>query len=456
MSKLSIIKQEVIGLELKRKVEERLLAWKNSGPDRKPLVINGARQVGKTFSIRQFGERYYDNTVYINLETNLTVSSYFQDDISPERIIRYLESYAGEKILPEKTLIILDEIQSSERALTSLKYFCEDAPAYHIIAAGSLLGVAISRQKYSFPVGKIDTITLHPFDFEEFLWACPEQGLAADIREAYEFLMALPKASHQRAIELFRIYLIVGGMPASILEYLHEKKLVTVPEVQEKILNDYVADMSKYATSTESVKIRACYHSIPAQLAKDNKKFMYKVVQKGGTATIFGEAIEWLHFAGVVVKCQKTEQGMDPIAVYADLSSYKLYMADVGLLTMKTGISQHTVLSGESNYFMGALVENYVAQALTAMGYTLHYWTSGNSAELDFLLQKGGEITAIEVKKGTHSKSRSLSEFLKRYQPDRAMKLSLNNFGKGEGFQSVPLYAVFCIGDANKEDKHIG
>ncbi len=429
---------------MKRKIEEDLIKWKNN-KNRKPLIINGARQVGKTYIIRSFGERFYKNVVYINLETNLAVASFFQDNIEPERLILFLESYAKEAIIPELTLIIFDEIQACERALTALKYFYEEAPEYHIIAAGSLLGVAINREKYSFPVGKVNTLTLYPFDFEEFLWANGEEKLVNIIRECFESVEVMPEALHQKAIDLYRNYLIIGGMPAAINEFNDTGKLITVSDVQYQILDNYLADMSKYATNTESVKIRACYQSIPAQLAKDNKKFQYKMVQKGGTANIFGASIEWLNFAGVVLKCQKTEHGMDPISVYSDLSSFKLYMGDTGLLTAKSGISQHVILNGENNYFMGAIAENYVAQALNAAGYDLYYWVSGNTAELDFILQKDGLITVVEVKHDTNTKSKSLSEFLRRYQPDRAFKVSLKNFGRADHYIAIPLYSVFCI-----------
>lgn len=429
---------------MKRKIEEDLIKWKNN-KNRKPLIINGARQVGKTYIIRSFGERFYKNVVYINLETNLAVASFFQDNIEPERLILFLESFAKEAIIPERTLIIFDEIQACERALTALKYFYEEAPEYHIIAAGSLLEVAINREKYSFPVGKVNTLTLYPFDFEEFLWANREEKLVNIIRECFESVEVMPEALHQKAIDLYRNYLIIGGMPAAINEFNDTGKLITVSNVQNQILDNYLADMSKYATNTESVKIRACYQSIPAQLAKDNKKFQYKMVQKGGTANIFGASIEWLNFAGVVLKCQKTEHGMDPISVYSDLSSFKLYMGDTGLLTAKSGISQHVILNGENNYFMGAIAENYVAQALNAAGYDLYYWVSGNTAELDFILQKDGLITVVEVKHDTNTKSKSLSEFLRRYQPDRAFKVSLKNFGRADHYIAIPLYSVFCI-----------
>lgn len=430
---------------MKRKIEELLLAWKNKGSNRLPLIVNGARQVGKTYILRKFGAEQFKNVVYINLETNLTIASYFTDNIAPERLLRYLEASTGERIVPGETLIILDEIQSCERALTSLKYFCEETPEFHIVAAGSLLGVAINRQRYSFPVGKVETITLYPMDFEEFLWARGKDILCEEIRTAYDRMEPLPDALHQEAIELYREYLLIGGMPACINAFLSSGSFLDVPLVQNEILDNYIADMAKYASNPDSVKIRACYHSIPAQLAKDNKKFQYKVVQKGGSATLFGASIEWLNLAGVVLKCQRINQAYEPIAVYADLSAFKLYMGDVGLLTMKSGISQQTVLSGEGNTFMGAVTENYVAQQLAAKGYDLYYWESRSTAEVDFVLQKENQIIGIEVKKGEHVRSRSLSVFVSSYQPVYSIRLSLKNFGEKDGLKSVPLYAVFCI-----------
>lgn len=430
---------------MKRKIEDQLLSWKNKTADRLPLIVNGARQVGKTYILRKFGEEQFKNVVYINLETNLTVASFFNDNIAPERLLRYLEAATGERIIAGETLIIFDEIQSCERALTALKYFCEETPEFHIAAAGSLLGVAINRQRYSFPVGKVETITLYPLDFEEYLWARGKTALSQEIRAAYEAMEPLPDALHQEAIELYREYLLIGGMPACINAFLNSGSFLNVPLVQNEILDNYIADMAKYASNADSVKIRSCYHSIPAQLAKDNKKFQYKVVQKGGSATLFGASIEWLNLAGVVLKCQRIHQAFEPIAVYADLSAFKLYMGDVGLLTMKSGISQQTVLSGEGNTFMGAVTENYVAQQLAAKGYDLYYWESNSTAELDFVLQKGNKIIGIEVKKGEHVRSRSLSVFVDSYKPAYSIRLSLKNFGEKDGLKSVPLYAAFCV-----------
>ncbi|MCL2030174.1 MAG: AAA family ATPase, partial [Oscillospiraceae bacterium] len=255
---------------MRRKIEERLLEWKNRTADRMPLLLYGARQVGKTYILNEFGDKYYKNTVYVNLETNLSVSRYFDDDISPERLVRFLETAVNDTIIPGDTLIIFDEIQSCERALTSLKYFCETAPEYHVAAAGSLLGVAVNRERYSFPVGKVESITLYPLDFEEFLWAVGEERLAREIRACYHGMTPMPDALHQKAVELYRCYLIVGGMPACAASFAQNGKTVLIPTIQNEIVSNYVADMAKYAKTEETVKIRACYDSVPAQLAKEN------------------------------------------------------------------------------------------------------------------------------------------------------------------------------------------
>ena len=434
---------------MKRKISDKLLLWKKGllSRNRMPLLLYGARQVGKTHILREFGDANYKNVAYINLETNAAVNSYFNENIEPERIIRFLETEVNERIIPEDTLIILDEIQSCERALTSLKYFNEKTPEYHIACAGSLLGVAVNRDTYSFPVGNVDSLTLFPFDFEEFLWAFGETRLCEHIKASFDSNEALPAALHEKALDLYRLYLIIGGMPGVILEYLHAKSLIRVPEVQNKIINDYIADMAKYASTGESVKIRAAYNSIPAQLAKDNKKFQYKLAQKGGTAAIFGAAVDWLHFAGIVLKCARTEHGFMPVAVYDDLSNFKLYMGDVGLLTMKSGISHQTIISSGiiENTFLGAVSENYVAQSLAAKNYGLYYWASNGIAEVDFILQKDNDIIPIEVKTGTHVKSKSLSVFVEKYKPSYSIRISSKNFGFENNIKSVPLYAAFCI-----------
>ena len=431
---------------MKRKVMAALVKWKDK-PDKQPLIIHGARQVGKTHIIKEFGEKYYRNVIYVNMETNRRIASFFDEDITPLRIIRYLESSYNEEILPGETLLVFDEIQTCERALTSLKYFCEQTPQYHIIAAGSLLGVAINREKYSFPVGKVESLVLFPMDFEEFLWAINRDMICAEIRNCHENNSKMPQALHAELLELYKLYLIIGGMPKVVREYVNTGKLINITELQNEILNNYIADMAKYASYSESVKIMACYNSIPGQLAKDNKKFQYKVVQNGGNASIFGTAIEWLNFAGVVRKCQKITRGIMPIAVYSDLSSFKLYMGDAGMLTMKSGMAHSTILSNLEidNTFIGAIAENYVAVALATNGYPLYYWQSDNSAEVDFVIQKDDLVIPIEVKAGKNTKSRSLSVYREKYKPEYAIRISTKNFGFENGIKSVPVYSVFCI-----------
>jgi predicted AAA+ superfamily ATPase len=431
---------------MKRKINNQLLAWKNKRR-RRPLILNGARQVGKTYSLMEFGRSHYDDVIHINLDVNAIVRGFFDEDISPKYIIQMLESDAHKKIEPGKTLIILDEIQASERALTSLKYFYEEAPEYHVTAAGSLLGVAINREKYSFPVGKVETVTMRPLDFEEYLIALDEDYLAEEIKRAYRSMKAMPAALHEKATRLYLEYLIIGGMPACVSARREGASLVEIPALQNEIMNDYIADMAKYASASESVKIRACYNSIPAQLGKENHKFQYKVVQKGGTAGLFGASIEWLNFAGIVLKCGKVETGASPIAAYEDLSSFKLYMSDVGMLTMKTGIQQSIILSGQHNIFTGALTENYVAQQLHTLDVPLFYWRSDHMAEVDFVVERQGGIYAIEVKRGGHKASRSLSVFMDKYKSEWAIRLSLRNFGYANDIFAIPLYAMFCLGE---------
>ena len=432
---------------MKRKITEKLLAWKNQTERRMPMLVYGARQVGKTHILREFGRQYYKNIAYANLETNRTVNSYFDDNIETGRIIRFLETEARERIVPGDTLIFLDEVQACPRALTALKYFNENSPEYHIVCAGSLLGVAVNREAFSFPVGNVDSITMFPLDFEEFLWALNEEMLCNEIKLSFDANEALPAALHERALDLYRIYLITGGMPRPVTTYIESGSLLTVPDVQYKIINDYISDMAKYATNAESVKIRAAYDSIPVQLAKDNKKFQYRLAKRGGTATIFGSAIDWLQFAGIVLKCWKTEHGFMPVSVYRDIAAFKLYMSDVGLLTMKSGVSQQAILAaGEmENTFLGAIAENYVAQAFAAKRYELFYWATDGQAELDFVLQKGNEIIPVEVKTGRRTKSKSLTAFTEKYRPAYSIRISGKNFGFENNIKSVPLYAAFCV-----------
>ena len=429
-----------------RKIMSELLEWKKNR-NRMPLVLYGARQVGKTHILQEFAERCYENSTYFNFESNISLSSYFEQTINEKKIIEYLEAETNQKIIPDKTLIIFDEIQVCERALTSLKYFNENAPQYHIVCAGSLLGVAINREKYSFPVGNIDSMNMYPLDFEEYMLAFGEEKLCNEIKNCFERKMPMPLPLHNKATELYKKYLITGGMPRVTLEYLQNESFIAAGNAQRKILSDYVADSAKYASPSECVKIRAAYDSIPVQLAKENKKFQYKLVQKGATTSIFGIAIDWLDCAGIVNKCTKTETALFPLSVYRDLSSFKLYMSDTGLLTLKSGISFTAVLNNEGINipFVGALAENYVAQCLSAKKYPLFYWANNATAEIDFLIQKDDKVIPIEVKAGENVKSRSLSVFCEKYKPQYSIRVSMKNFGFDNNIFSVPLYAVYCI-----------
>ncbi|HPE41426.1 MAG TPA: AAA family ATPase [Bacteroidales bacterium] len=431
---------------MKRKITKLLIEWKNN-PERKPLVINGARQVGKTFIIDHFGEEHYDSILYLNMEIETSLNQFFETEISPQKIIQYLEATKMQEIVPGKTLIFIDEIQTCERALTSLKYFCEQMPEHHIIAAGSLLGVAINREKFSFPVGKVNEIFMYPMDFEEFLWAMKSESIAEKIKEHFLSNQEMPEAYHKVALEWYQKYFIIGGMPAVVSQFVKTDSFIKCQIIQNEILNQYLIDMSKYADPTTGIKIRACYNSIPAQLAKENAKFQYKVVQRGGTATIFGEAIDWLKFAGIVLKCQRLDHGYIPISAYVDLSNFKLYMADIGLLTLHSKIPLQTILSPIEidNTFLGAMSENYIAQALFSNKHPLMYWESDGKAEIDFVLQLENAVIPVEVKKGKRNRSKSLHLFLEKYKSPYAIRISKKNFGFENGIKSVPLYAAFCI-----------
>ena len=431
---------------MKRKISIALSEWKDK-PNRMPLVVGGARQVGKTYILEEFGHEYFDNVVYLNMEIEIALARFLDKELSPSKIMQFVEALKGEHITAGKTLLFFDEIQACERALTALKYFCEQAPQYHVVAAGSLLGIAVNRQKYSYPVGKVEELTLYPLDFEEFLWAMEQENLSRQIREHYTTSEALPDAWHDLALEQYRNYFIVGGMPAAIMEYLRTNSFIHVQQVQNNILNQYVADMAKYADAATSVKIRACYNSIPAQLAKENTKFQYKVVRRGGTAAIFGEAIEWLVFAGTVLKCQRLEHGFIPVNAYMDLADFKLYMSDIGMLTLSSGMPLQTILSPieQDNTYLGAMTENYVAQALTSGGHKLYYWQSDGKAEVDFVLQTSDHVIPVEVKKGRRNRSKSLGVFAEKYQSPYALRISKKNFGFENNIKAVPLYAAFCI-----------
>ncbi len=430
---------------MKRKITEKLLKWKNQQQNRMPMLIYGARQVGKTYAVQEFGRRNYNSMVYVNFELETGIIPYFDGAISPERIIKILEQYFHINMEVSDTLIFFDEIQLCERALTSLKYFAEMAPEYHIIAAGSLLGVVINRNKFSFPVGKVIIEFMHPLDFEEFLWAKGKDLLAGNIRSHFHDNSQMSEILHKDALAEYNDYLVTGGMPAVVGTHVANQAVINEREMKELILNAYIADMAKYATSTESIRIKGSYDSIPAQLAKENKKFQYKMIKSGARASLFGESIDWLVSSGIVLRCIKCEQGYMPPVAYQDLSSFKLYMNDTGLLSARAGITLQSLLSPEINQFSGALAENYVACALAANGYTLLYWESKGVAEVDFLIVKEGYVIPVEVKAAQNTKAKSLMIYKEKYSPLYVIKISSRNFGFENGIKSVPLYAVFAV-----------
>lgn len=430
---------------MEREIIKKLIKWKDS-KNRKPLIIHGARQVGKTYIVKKFGKKYYDNLIYVNFETNKEIREQIGESIDVEYIINKLELFYGEKIVPEKTLIFFDEIQANERALTSLKYFCEDAPEYHIIAAGSLLGIAINREDYSFPVGKVQMMNMYALSFKEFLIALGRENLICEIEKHFDNNERMDKDIHELCLKLYRTYLVVGGMPEVVKMYMDEGKVISTLDVQAEILASYERDMTKYADNSLSNRIISAFASIPVQLAKDNQKFQYKVISKGGTSSIFGEAILWLKNSGIVNQVYKANAEM-PLEMHKDLSSFKLYMSDVGLFVNKARYPLYQIDLSETPTMisMGPLTEHYVANELRIKGYELYYWESDGLAELDFMIQKDMDIVPIEVKSSVHTKSRSLDLYMKKYNPKYAVRISEKNFGFENGIKSVPVYAVFCI-----------
>ena len=429
-----------------RKIMSFLEAWKDSA-HRKPLILQGARQVGKTYSILEFGRIHYENVAYFNFETNPRLNETFEENISPDYLIPILSHMAGQTIVRERTLIVFDEVQLCERALTALKYFCEDAPDYHIIVAGSLLGVAVNRAKFSFPVGKVDMKTLYPMDMEEFMLAMGEKALVEQIKECFAADMPLPSALHDAAMTLYRQYLIVGGMPECVMLFAETRDYILIRHTQDTILASYLNDMSKYNNLNEIKKTRLAYDNITVQLSKKNTRFQYKLIKKGARASEFENAIEWLCLSGIVSQVYKVEQIKKPLENYRDIDTFKIYVSDPGLLCAKKALAANDILYmvDEINDFKGGMVENYVNVQLTINGYDTYYWMSERGAEVDFIIQRDGRLIPIEVKSADNTRAKSLRVYMETYKPDYAIKLSAKNFGFEDGKKTVPLYAAFCI-----------
>lgn len=429
-----------------RKIMSYLEEWKNS-EHRKPLILEGARQVGKTYAILEFGHTHYENVAYFNFETNPRLCETFKESISPDYLIPILSRICNQSIIKEKTLIVLDEIQLCERALSSLKYFYENAPEYHVIVAGSLLGIAVNRSHFSFPVGKVDIKTLYPMDLEEFMLALGENELVNLIRKSFAENTPLPAALHDEALKIYHQYLVVGGMPECVMQFSKTKDYILIRHLQNMILLSYLNDMSKYNTKNEIKKTRIAYDNISVQLSKKNTRFQYKLIKKGARASEFENAIEWLTLSGIISQVYRAEQIKKPLENYHDIDSFKIYISDTGLLCAKKDIIPDDILymSDEINDFKGGLVENYVNISMTINGYRTYYWESERGAEIDFVIQREGKLIPIEVKSADNTKSKSLKIYMDTYNPPYAIKLSQKNFGFEGNKKIVPLYAAFCI-----------
>lgn len=432
---------------MRRTVDKKLDAWTDS-PNRKPLLLFGARQVGKTYALKQLGERKFDNFIHLDFSKDASATSIFEGSLDPARIIPAIEALLRTAIHPAKTLIILDEIQLCERALTSLKYFCENAPRYAVAGAGSLLGVKL-RGKGSFPVGKIDAMLMHPLSFEEYLWACGEERMSDLIENCAQSLEKFPL--HDEALERYRQYLLVGGMPEVINNFTRHasENIVDAYEnariKQLEIDQAYIADIAKHAPSNLVPRILDVWRSIPSQLTRENSKFQYKAVKSGGRASMFEEPVAWLVAAAVVSKCTRVSDPIAPLGSFEDTSSFKLYRADTGLMAASLQALPSDTLpqEGKTSTFRGALAESYVMQQLASADVRPYYWGVPSKQEVDFVARnRQGDVVPIEVKSGSNVRSNSLEAYRKKYDPPYVVRFNAKNFGEEKFVRSLPLYAA--------------
>ena len=420
---------------------EKLYKWKNS-KRRKPLIIEGARQVGKTWLMKEFGKQTYADTVYINFDSNSRMADLFSADLDTDRLIMGLELYAGRKINSENTLLIFDEVQEVPRALASLKYFYENAPQYHIVCAGSLLGIAL-HPGTSFPVGKVDFLKLHPLSFSEFLMATGNERFAELLKKQdYEMITSFK----QTYIDALKHYYFVGGMPEAVQSFAENKDFNEVRAIQKRILVAYEQDFSKHAPNEIVPKIRMLWNSIPSQLARENKKFIYGLVREGGRAREYETAIMWLSDCGLVHKVSRVNAAGIPLKAYVDLKAFKLFIVDVGLLGCMAGLRQRTLLDGDDLFveFKGALTEQYVCQQLkTIEDLGVYYYTNDRgSCEIDFVVDTGEQIVPIEVKAEINLRAKSLKTYRERFEPELSVRTSMADYKKEDWLLNLPLYAI--------------
>lgn len=420
---------------------EKLYKWKES-KRRKPLIIEGARQVGKTWLMKEFGRKAYADTVYINFDSNSRMAELFSSDLNTDRLIMGIEIYAGKKIDSNNTLLIFDEVQEVPRALSSLKYFYENAPQYHIVCAGSLLGIALHGGT-SFPVGKVDFLSLYPLSFKEFLIATTGERFA-ELLDKQDYPMIT--SFRQTYIDALKQYYFVGGMPEAVQSFTEEKDFNEVRKIQKRILDAYEQDFSKHAPIEIVPKIRMIWNSIPSQLAKENKKFIYGLVREGGRAKEYETAIMWLCDCGLVHRVSRVNAAGIPLKAYEDLKAFKLFIVDVGLLGCMTGLRQLTLLDVNDLFteFKGALTEQYVCQQLkTINDLNVYYYTNDrDSCEVDFIIDNGEQIVPVEVKAEVNLKAKSLKTYREKFNPEISVRTSMADYKKENGLVNLPLYAV--------------
>lgn len=430
---------------MERFLMERLVAWKQK-PRRKPLILNGARQVGKTWLLKEFGKRYFENVAYVNLDDNPRMREQFELGYDIPRIISAVRFETGEAVSEDTTLIILDEIQACPKALTSLKYFCEDAPGYAVAAAGSLLGITV-HEGSGYPVGKVDTLDLHPLHFREFLVATGGQSLC-DLLDSGE--TDLISSFSSRLVPLLRQYYYVGGMPEAVATFLDRGLLEDAREVQLEILRGYERDISKHLSRTETEYALAAWNSIPSHLGRENKKFVFSHIASGARARNYRAGITWLTQAGIATRVRRVSKPGIPLAPYADDTAFKLFLVDVGLLGAMAGLDKETVIGGSEIFeeFKGSLTEQYVCQQLVSdCGLTPYYWSAENSSgEIDFLVQSSNRVFAIEVKAEENLRAKSLRAFKGAHPEIKAVRFSLSGYREQDWMRNVPLYAMSNTG----------
>ncbi len=424
-----------------------LKAWKDKSR-RKPLILTGVRQCGKTYIVGEFAKECFESYVYMNFEETQTISAIFDYDYDVKRIVTEIERYFRTKIIPGKTLVFFDEIQECPRAITSLKYFCENMKELHLVCAGSLLGVALKKEKISFPVGKVNRMQLYPMSFKEFVIANDRKDLI-DTFENWSVDRPIPELYSVPMKKLLKEYYIVGGMPEAVKTWIETHDPSEVEEVQNEILKDYADDFSKHAPSSEVPKIRWIWDSVPVQLAKENNKFIFSHVKEGKRSAELEDALEWLSDSGLIIKTELVEKPQIPLSGIADKTYFKVYMSDIGLLRAKSRVSAETIMEESFLYdkFKGAFAENYTLNELISLGKEPYFWRSGNTAEIDFLYEEKGDIVPVEVKAADNTQAKSYKQFCKKYNPQNGIKLSQKNIAKNlcetTETYSIPLYLAW-------------